>query len=144
MLNNKVCLSQKEIEELLVRKGVNPTAQRIAICQFVLCDGDHPTADQIKEWVDQNFPKMSLATVYNTLNVLVEAGIIREYKFPHSDKTFYDNNLIDHFHFLDEETNQLFDIAPEFVQINKEKLKEFQVNKADVILYGRKIKEEKN
>ena len=75
------CLSPGEIEERLKKAGVQPTAQRIAICRFVLCQADHPTADQVKAWADKNFPKMSLATVYNTLNLWVEAGLLQELRF---------------------------------------------------------------
>ena len=67
-----VCLTPAEIEDRLSRSGVQPTAQRIAIAQYVLCEAEHPTADDVKAWTDLNFPKLSLATVYNTLNVLVK------------------------------------------------------------------------
>lgn len=132
----KACLTQSEIEKWLKEVGVNPTAQRIAICQHVLCDADHPTADEVKDWADKNFPKISLATVYNTLKTLVEAKILREFRFPHSEKTFYDNNIVDHFHLIDVANNKLIDVDPSVVKICDEKLNGFQVTKADIVLYG--------
>ena len=42
------CLSMAEIEEKLKKSGVAATAQRIAICKYVLCEADHPTAEDIK------------------------------------------------------------------------------------------------
>src|SRR5262249_26897232 len=71
----KSCLTPIEIENRLNEHGVQPTAQRIAICRYVLCEADHPTAEDVKKWADANFPKMSLATVYNTLGILVAAGL---------------------------------------------------------------------
>jgi Fe2+ or Zn2+ uptake regulation protein len=55
-------LTAREIEKKLMEAKIAPTAQRIAICRYVFCEADHPTAESVKEWADKNFPKMSLAT----------------------------------------------------------------------------------
>jgi Fur family iron response transcriptional regulator len=130
------CLSPQEIETKLRQAGVNPTAQRIAICRYVLCEADHPTAEQVKEWADRNFPKMSLATVYNTLGTLVEAGLLKELKFPHSEKAIYDDNVTPHYHFLDEKTGELIDLPPEMVEVNPRLKKSFKIKGMDVLLRG--------
>lgn len=135
-VKNSYCLSPSEVEARLLASGVQPTAQRIAICRFVLCEADHPTADEVKEWADKNFPKMSLATVYNTLNILVNAGLLKEFKFPHSDKVIYDNNLDPHFHFLDEKTGDLYDIPPDEVEVSAKLKRMFQVKNVEVLLRG--------
>lgn len=139
---SKACLTIAEIEAWLKKADVNATAQRLAICQYVLCHGDHPTAEEVKAWADQNFPKISLATVYNTLNVLVNAGLLREYRFPHTDKTIYDNNLIDHYHLFDETSQTLIDVDVSAVAVQQEYLQKFQVKKVDVIFYGNLLKGE--
>lgn len=138
---SKACLTGPQIEVWLKKAGVNATAQRIAICQYVLCQGDHPTAEEVKSWADLNFPKISLATVYNTLNTLVEAGLLREYHFPHSEKTIYDNNIIDHHHLLDEKTQKLIDIDSSMISVNREGLKNIEIKKIDVVLYGKILEE---
>jgi Fur family transcriptional regulator, iron response regulator len=130
------CLSPGEIEARLKEAGVQPTAQRIAICRYVLCQADHPTADQVKDWADKNFPKMSLATVYNTLNLLVKAGLLHELRLPHSDKVIYDNNLSPHHHFLDEKSGDLFDLTHEEVEVSAKLKKEFQISHVQVLLRG--------
>src|SRR3954454_25246036 len=90
----KACtMTVEEIQQILHKAKVRPTAQRIAVCRFILCEADHPSAEDIKAWVDKKFPMMSLATVYNTLKVLVNAGLIREFRFPHSDRVIYDCNI---------------------------------------------------
>jgi Fur family iron response transcriptional regulator len=134
----KRCLSPQEIEQKLVSTGINPTAQRIAICRYVLCEADHPTAEQVKEWADRNFPKISLATVYNTLNTLVEAGLLKELKFPHSESVIYDDRVSDHYHFLDEETGELIDLAPEEVTVAPKLGRAFKIKGMDVLLRGTK------
>ncbi|HEY8279657.1 MAG TPA: Fur family transcriptional regulator [Bdellovibrionota bacterium] len=130
------CLSPSEIESRLTQAGVQPTAQRIAICRFVLCEADHPTAEEVKAWADKNFPKLSLATVYNTLHLLVNAGLLKELKFPHSEKVIYDNNISPHYHFLDEKTGELFDLSPDEVEVSPKLKSIFQVKNVEVLLKG--------
>lgn len=130
------CLSHAEIEAVLKQAGINPTAQRIAIGRFVLCEAEHPTAEAIKQWVDQHFPKMSLATVYNTLKILVEAGLVRELKLPHTDCVMYDTNLRVHYHFLDERTGELLDIPCEEVDLTPKLGPGFAINAVEVLLRG--------
>ena len=130
------CLSPNEIEARLLEVGVHPTAQRIAICRYVLCQAEHPTAEQVKDWADKNFPKLSLATVYNTLHILVQAGLLRELRFPHSEKVIYDNNVSPHHHFLDEESGELFDLPPDEVAVSPKLKSLFEVKQVDVLLRG--------
>jgi Fur family iron response transcriptional regulator len=130
------CLTPSEIEGRLLEAGVQPTAQRIAICRYVLCQADHPTAEQVKDWADRNFPKLSLATVYNTLNLLVKAGLLKEFRFPHSEKVIYDNNISPHYHFLDEKTGELFDVDPQEVEISPRLKANFQVKNMELLLTG--------
>lgn len=138
MQKKKQLLSSSEIEKRLSAAGVQPTAQRIAICRYVLCEADHPTADDIKKWADLNFPKVSMATVYNTMKTLVDAGILSEFKFPHSDSAVYDSNTGVHYHFLDEKTGELFDIEPEAVDLSIKLKEKFKVTGIQVLFRGRK------
>jgi Fur family iron response transcriptional regulator len=133
---HKACLTREEIETRLKEKGVQPTLQRISICQYVLCDADHPTAEDVHAWAEKNLAKISLATVYNTLNTLVDAGLLKEYRFPHTEKLIYDNNLDDHHHFLDEKTQRLFDIEKEQIKVSVDVAKQFKVKGYDVLLTG--------
>ena len=130
------CLTQKEIETRLREAGVQPTLQRISICQYVLCEADHPTAEEVHAWAEKNMATISLATVYNTLNTLVSVGILREFKFPHTEKVIYDNNIEDHHHFLDEKTKKLYDIESKDVQVSLEIGKHFEVSGYDMVVRG--------
>ncbi|MFN4150728.1 MAG: Fur family transcriptional regulator [Candidatus Sericytochromatia bacterium] len=130
------CLTTKEIENLLKQKGIQPTAQRIAVCKYVLCEAEHTTVDEVKEWADNNFPKISLATVYNTLNVLVESGLIKALKLSHSDKVIYDNNTRNHYHFLDEATGKIYDIDPEQISLSYNLEPNFMINDCELIVKG--------
>lgn len=136
MLNRETCLTHEEISTLLVDAGVKPTAQRIAICRHVLGEADHPTAEDIKRWADRNFPKMSLATVYNSLRVLTEAGVLKELRLPHSESLHYEANIGEHVHFLDLETGELIDLPPETVRMTDVLGPDYQVRGMDVLIRG--------
>ncbi|GEM_PF-556879 len=138
MNRKKLQLSHADIEKQLVNAGVQPTAQRIAICRYILSEADHPTAEEIKKWADRHFPKMSMATVYNTLKALVDAGIVQEFKFPHSDAAVYDCNTDVHYHFLDEKTGRLHDVEPESVRLSVKLKEEFKVKGIQILLRGTK------
>ena len=131
------CLTVPEIEERLKKSGVAATAQRIAICKFVLCEADHPTAEDIKNWTDANFPKLSRATVYNTLDVLVQAGMLKELKLPHTGKVVYDTNVGDHYHFLDSTSGKLFDISSEECKVILNLPEDIYIEEVDVFLRGK-------
>jgi len=131
-------LSSAQIEKKLQQAGIQPTAQRIAVCRYVFCEGKHSTAEEVKRWADRNFPKISLATIYNTLNTLVEAGLLKEVRFPHSDKVAYDDNTNEHYHFVDERTGQVIDVDPESIHVESRLNKGFRVRSVDVVFYGTK------
>lgn len=132
----KACISTEEIKHKLSEAGIQPTLQRIAICQYVLCEADHPTAEEVKDWAEKNLAQISQATVYNTLNTLVDAGLLRAFKLPHTDRVIYDCCTEDHFHFLDEKTGKLFDVAAEDIQINFKNGKKFKIKGFEVIIKG--------
>jgi Fur family iron response transcriptional regulator len=123
--------------------GIQPSASRMAIAHYVWNTTSHPTADDVKLEVEKNFPTVSLATVYNTLNLFVEKGLLKEVKDPNSDRVRYDCNTKPHFHFLDEETGEMLDLDPRALKIspNHELLgKNFEIKEIEVVLKGRRSK----
>ena len=131
-----VCFSPQEIEAQLRSAGVNPTAQRIAVARYVLCEADHPTAEDVKAWADRNYSKMSLATVYNTLSTLVGAGLLKELRLPHSESVIYDDKVFEHHHFLDEKTGELIDIPQDQIEVLPKLKRNFQINRVEVLIRG--------
>lgn len=124
---------QYSAEELLLKKGVKPTPQRVVIADYLLRTCDHPTADEVMEAVSDKLPvALSRATVYNTLNCLVEAGVIQEV-FTEPGRTRYDANMAEHHHFVDLKSGKIFDIPKEMVPDleqnldSKYKVKNFQI-----------------
>jgi Fur family peroxide stress response transcriptional regulator len=76
------------IIETLRKKGYKATTQRIAICRFALHSRDHPTAQRIYNEVRKMHPTVSLATVYKTLQILTEHGLMQELDLPQSQARF--------------------------------------------------------
>lgn len=131
-------LSSDEIRTELRRAGMRPTAQRLTICEYVLNQANHPSVEDIKAWVDDKFPGISLATVYNTVHALETAGLVQAIRFDHSDKVIYDINTQPHFHFLDENTGTLHDIHPHQVDINLNLPEDVQVNDISILIRGKR------
>jgi Fur family peroxide stress response transcriptional regulator len=76
------------IIDALRRKGYKATPQRIAICRFALNSRDHPNVQRIYSEVKKTYPTVSLATVYNTIQILKELGLIQELNFPKGQTRF--------------------------------------------------------
>ncbi len=90
--------------------GLRPTRQRLALAKILFGSGDrHITAEQLHaEAVAQRVP-VSLATVYNTLNQFTSAGLLREVAIE-GDRTYFDTNTSNHYHYYVEQEGRLFDI----------------------------------
>ncbi|MCJ7425467.1 transcriptional repressor [Candidatus Bathyarchaeota archaeon] len=76
------------IIDTLRKNGYKATTQRIAICRFALHSRDHPTAQRIYNEVRKMHPTVSLATVYKTLQILTEHGLVQELDLPQSQARF--------------------------------------------------------
>ncbi len=76
------------IIQALRKKGYKATPQRIAICRFALSSREHPSVQRIHKEVKEIHPTVSLATVYKTLQILTEIGLIQELDFPKSQARF--------------------------------------------------------
>ena len=125
-----------QITHLLRESGIKATAQRIAVCQYVLNEADHPSAEKVKSAVDTFFPKISLATVYNTLNTLVEANLLQAIKTPQGDKVVFDRNTTHHYHFIDQRDGHMVDIQPDALRISHDLPETYSIASIDVFLSG--------
>lgn len=125
------------VEELLNEHGVKPTPQRAVITEYLLSTCCHPTADEVYQAVKEKLPvKLSRATVYNTLNCLVESGVIQEVT-TEAGRVRYDANMSDHHHFIDIETGKVFDVPAEQIKELELKLgEEFKVHKFHITIFG--------
>jgi Fur family transcriptional regulator, ferric uptake regulator len=89
------CEAKKKFMDFLQRKKLRVTAQRRAIIESAFDTEEHFTAEQLLQWSQRRDKSVSRATVYRTLPLLTESGLVREMDFGR-DHTFYDPNYADH------------------------------------------------
>jgi Fur family transcriptional regulator, peroxide stress response regulator len=89
--------------------GLRPTPQREVVLQVLLDKRDHPTADEVFARVKHEMPSISLATVYNCLEAMVQCSLVRAVNFERGP-TRYCPNLRPHAHFHDDASGQTHDI----------------------------------
>jgi Fe2+ or Zn2+ uptake regulation protein len=127
-----------DVVELLNEHGIHPSAQRVAVAQYILFTDEHPSADRVWVRVRSRFPMISRATVYNTLNLFAEKGLVRELHLS-PDSVVFDANTGAHHHFIDEETGRIYDIPWEKVGMRElPKVDGFQIRDYQVVMRGRK------
>ena len=130
-------MEQAAVRSLLARHGIQPSAQRRAVAEFVLDTTAHPSADRVFEEVAARHPRISRATVYNTLNLLVRKGLLRQLVLAEG-KVVFDPNVAPHHHFVDEATGAIHDVPWEALDVRKvEALKGVSVREYQVVLRGR-------
>ena len=105
----------------LRNSGLRPTRQRIRICE-VLFNRDktfHFSINDLKKILQNKFnEKISLSTVYNTVNAFQKKGYLKEINIG-SEISYFDTNTTSHHHFYDEQTKELIDINSQEVEIKK-------------------------
>src|ERR1700745_806154 len=87
--------TREKFLEFLAQKNLRVTSQRKAIVDTVLSTNQHFTAEQLLAWSRQRDRAVSRATVYRTLPLLAEGGLVREMVFG-KDYKFYDPNYTEH------------------------------------------------
>ena len=106
-------------KNFLRKNGLKPTTQRLAIYKILFSEGDkHFTAEEINKLAIVRGFKISVATIYNNLNHFVEAGLLKKRQVD-NNRSYFDNNVSDHFHLFDEETNTLTDIPSSSIKFAK-------------------------
>lgn len=114
-MDMKTC-SNDEIRGLLRSHDINPTSQRVEIARTLFLRCEHLSAEDVFALVNDESARVSKATVYNTLGLFAEHGLIREV-IADPARIFYDPNTAPHHHFYDTSTGKLMDIPAEDVQI---------------------------
>jgi Fur family peroxide stress response transcriptional regulator len=97
------------LSQRLADSGLRATPQRELVYNALLNKRDHPTADELYARVRAEMPTISLATVYNCLEALVQCNLVRSVNFERGP-TRYCPNLHPHAHFYDEKTGETHDV----------------------------------
>lgn len=90
--------TQSKIATLLSKHGIRPSMQRIFIMDYLMSVKSHPSADKIYEELSVSMPTLSKATVYNTLNLFTEKGVVKMITLDPNEMRF-DGDIDTHAHF---------------------------------------------
>ncbi len=128
-----------DLTEQLKSHDIQPSAQRLAVAQYVLTTEDHPSADEVLARVQSSMPMLSRATVYNTLNLFVEKGLLRQLVLAEG-RVVFDPKLEAHHHFIDDETGHIVDIPWDTVRVGDvSRLKGYDIREYMVVMRGRRL-----
>lgn len=109
-------MSRTDIQRKLRDHGVLPTSQRLEVASVLLSRPQHLSADQIIEKLQIAGSGVSKATVYNTLKLFSETGLVKEINVA-AMRRFYDSTTHPHHHFYHVETGELTDIPADMISI---------------------------
>jgi Fe2+ or Zn2+ uptake regulation protein len=121
------------------RRGIQATPQRIAVAEYVLAAKTHPSADEVWQHVRRRCPTLSRATVYNTLNLFAEKGLLKMQVLKEG-LVLFDPRTDPHHHFIDAETGKIYDVPWEALKVTGKGLRDFDVREYQVVMRGRKRK----
>ena len=111
-----------EIVNKLRFSKLRPTKQRIRIAEFLFKREKtfHFTVEKLNKIISKkdNVEKISLATIYNTIDAFKKAGYVKEI-LTNNNTSYFDTNVSSHHHFYDDETNELTDINYNEIEIAK-------------------------
>ena len=111
-------MPRSEVLSLFAHHGILPTAQRVEVAGVLLERPQHLSAEQILERLRSAGSAVSKATVYNTLKLFGERGLVREIMVD-PERKFYDSTTHTHYHFYNVDTGELGDIACDDVQFSE-------------------------
>ena len=122
----------------LNKHGILPTAQRIEIAGILLEKPQHLSAEQVIDRLRLSGSGVSKATVYNTLNLFRERGLVNECLVD-PERRFYDSTTEPHHHFYNMDTGELTDIPQRNIQISglPDLPDDFHIDGVEVVIKGR-------
>ena len=112
----------KDIVNKLRSSGLRPTKQRVRLAEFLFIREKtfHFTVENLNKIINKkaNSEKISLATIYNTIDAFKKTGHLKEI-LTNNNTSYFDTNVSTHHHFYDDETNELTDINFNEVEVAK-------------------------
>lgn len=108
-LNMTFPLERNEVVSLLQHYKISPTRQRVEIAEYLFQRPQHLSAEKILDGVTREGNRVSRATVYNTMGLFANKGVVREVLIDR-ERVFYDSNTEVHQHLYNVDTCELIDV----------------------------------
>tara|TARA_B100001964_G_scaffold3243_1_gene3578 strand:+ start:203 stop:616 length:414 start_codon:yes stop_codon:yes gene_type:complete len=113
------------IEEKCLIKGVKLTEQRKIIAKVMSGSKDHPDVDELYKRVSNIDPKISIATVYRTIKLFAEEGIVTKHGFKGGEKARYEELFESHHdHLIDIKTGEIIEFVDDEIEKLQKKIAE--------------------
>ena len=132
-----------DIESRCLKKGVRLTDQRKIIAQVMSESTDHPDVDELHRRVTKTDSKISIATVYRTVKLFEEAGIVAKHDFKGNKARYEEAPKEHHDHLIDVNTGEITEFVNEDIEKLQQKVAEklgYKLVDHRLELYGSKIK----
>ena len=129
------------IEEKCLAKGVKLTEQRKIIAKVMSSSKDHPDVDELYKRVSNIDPKISIATVYRTIKLFAEEGIVTKHGFKGGKARYEELSESHHDHLIDIKTGEIFEFVDDEIEKLQKKIAEklgYDLVDHKLELYGRK------
>ena len=133
----------ENIEQKCLSKGVKLTDQRKIIAEVMSKSNDHPNVDELYNRVSEIDPKISIATVYRTVKLFEEAGIVSKHDFKGNKSRYEQISHEHHDHLIDINTGEITEFVNEDIEKLQKKVAEklgYKLVDHRLELYGSKIK----
>lgn len=124
-----------ELTEKLKSKNIRLSHQRLKVLEYVAEHRTHPTVDQVYSDLHQEIPTLSKTTVYNTLNALMDAGLVKVITIE-DNETRYDIVTENHGHFKCQNCGRIYDFKIDIDSFEAQDLKDFKILDKDVYFKG--------
>lgn len=130
------------IRNKLIEKGLKVTPQRVAILEAIITLKNHPTAENIIEFIHENHPNIATATVYKVLDIMVENKLISKVRTDR-DSMRYDAILEKHHHLYSSDSDRIEDYVDNELNIiieeyfNQKGIKDFQIEDIKLQIIGK-------
>ena len=131
------------IEEKCKKKGVRLTDQRRIIAKVMSESDNHPDVDELHKKVNKHDSKISIATVYRTVKLFEEAGILAKHDFKGTKARYEETTREHHDHLIDINTGEIIEFVNEDIERLQKKVSEklgYKLVDHRLELYGSKIK----
>ncbi len=125
----------EKVDVYLKEHGIKPSYQRIKVFDYLLKNRNHPTVDKIYKELISEIPTLSKTTVYNTLKLFHEKGIVLIINIE-DNETRFDADISNHGHFKCKICGDINDFELEKNNINLPKLKEYAIDEQHIYLKG--------
>ena len=132
-----------DIENKCIEKGVRLTDQRKLVAQVMSSSDDHPDVDELHKRVAKIDSKISIATVYRTVKLFEEAGIVAKHDFKGNKARYEEASQEHHDHLIDVNTGEITEFINDDIERLQKKVAEklgYKLVDHRLELYGSKIK----